>query len=110
MSQPPVGAPAAPQGDTRRCSRGRGNHQLSDPRVPYGRWLDLLLSVYTNHLSLACPPPCSEREAFKAQLTSYKMSKSAIQFPKSALLPLKLIGEMAAFRAREAAEQTKAKG
>ena len=38
-----------------------------------------------------------------------KMSKSAIQFPKSAPLPLKLIGEMAAFRAREAADQTKAK-
>lgn len=66
-------------------------------------------SVYTNHLSLACPPPWTEREAFKAQLTPYKMSKSAIQFPKSAPLPLKLIGEMAAFRAREAADQTKAK-
>lgn len=44
-------------------------------------------SVYTNHLSLACPPPWTEREAFKAQLTPYKMSKSAIQFPKSAPLP-----------------------
>lgn len=66
-------------------------------------------SVYANHLSLSCPPPWPEREAFKAELTPYKMSKSAIQFPKSTPLPLKLIGEMAAFRAREAAEQTKAK-
>lgn len=66
-------------------------------------------SVYTNHFSLASPPPWPEREAFKAQLGPYKMSKSAIQFPKSAPLPLELIGEMAAFRAREVAEQAKAK-
>lgn len=66
-------------------------------------------SVYTNHFALASPPPWAEREAFKAQLAPYKMSKSAIQFPKSAPLPLQLIGEMAAFRARKAAEQTKAK-
>jgi uncharacterized protein YdhG (YjbR/CyaY superfamily) len=67
-------------------------------------------SVYANHFSIASPPPWTEREAFKAELAPYKMSKSAIQFPKSTPLPLKLIGEMAAFRAREAAEQTKAKG
>jgi uncharacterized protein YdhG (YjbR/CyaY superfamily) len=62
-------------------------------------------SVYANHFSLGCPPPWTEREAFKTELAPYKMSKSAIQFPKSAPLPLKLIGEMAAFRAREAAER-----
>jgi uncharacterized protein YdhG (YjbR/CyaY superfamily) len=66
-------------------------------------------SVYTSHFSVACPPPWPEREAFKAELAPYKMSKSAIQFPKSQPLPLKLIGEMAAFRARDAAEQAKAK-
>jgi uncharacterized protein YdhG (YjbR/CyaY superfamily) len=66
-------------------------------------------SVYTAHFSLASPPPWPEREAFKAELAPYKMSKSAIQFPKSAPLPLKLIGEMAAFRARDAAARTKAK-
>ena len=66
-------------------------------------------SAYANHLSIASPPPWTEREAFKAELAPYKMSKSAIQFPKSTPLPLKLIGEMAAFRAREAADQAKAK-
>jgi len=62
-------------------------------------------SVYANHFSIAGPPPTPEREAFKAQLKPYKTSKSAIQFPKSAPLPLKLIGEMAAFRARAAKGQ-----
>ena len=60
-------------------------------------------SVYTAHFSIASPPPWPEREAFKTELAPYQMSKSAIQFPKSEPLPLKLIGEMAAFRAREAA-------
>jgi uncharacterized protein YdhG (YjbR/CyaY superfamily) len=67
-------------------------------------------SVYANHFSLSNPPPWTEREAFKAELAPYKMSKSAIQFPKSMPLPLKLIGEMAAFRAREASGQAKRKG
>jgi uncharacterized protein YdhG (YjbR/CyaY superfamily) len=66
-------------------------------------------SVYANHFSLSSPPPWTEREAFKTELAPYKMSKSAIQFPKSKPLPLKLIGEMAAFRAREASGRTKAK-
>jgi len=73
-----------------------------------GGWI-FYYSVHTSHFSLACPPPWNEREAFKAELAPYKMSKSAIQFPKSMPLPLKLIGEMAAFRAREAAEQAKTK-
>lgn len=73
-----------------------------------GQWI-FYYSVHANHFSLAAPPPSPEREAFKAELAPYKMSKSAIQFPKSSPLPLKLIGEMAAFRAREAAGQTKTK-
>jgi len=72
-----------------------------------GGWI-FYYSVHTNHFSLASPPPWTEREAFKTELSPYRMSKSAIQFPKRAPLPLKLIGEMAAFRAREAAGRTKA--
>ena len=73
-----------------------------------GGWI-FYYSVYTSHFSLASPPPWTEREAFKAELAPYKMSKSAIQFPKSQPLPLKLIGEMAAFRARDAAVRAKPK-
>jgi uncharacterized protein YdhG (YjbR/CyaY superfamily) len=73
-----------------------------------GGWI-FYYSVHTNHFSLASPPPWPEREAFQAELAPYKQSKSAIQFPKSAPLPLTLIGEMAAFRAREAAGRVKAK-
>ncbi len=73
-----------------------------------GGWI-FYYSVYANHFSLACPPPWTEREAFGAELAPYKTSKSAIQFPKSTPLPLKLIGEMAAFRAREAAAKAKTK-
>ena len=72
-----------------------------------GGWI-FYYSVHTNHFSLASPPPRTEREAFQAGLAPYKMSKSAIQFPKGAPLPLKLIGEMAAFRALEAAGKAKA--
>jgi uncharacterized protein YdhG (YjbR/CyaY superfamily) len=68
-----------------------------------GGWI-FYYSVHANHFSLSSPPPWSEREAFRAELAPYKMSKSAIQFPKNQPLPLKLIGEMAAFRAREAAK------
>lgn len=66
-------------------------------------------SVHTSHFSVASPPPWNERAAFEAELAPYTMSKSAIQFPKSQPLPLKLIGQMAAFRAREAAERAKTK-
>jgi uncharacterized protein YdhG (YjbR/CyaY superfamily) len=71
-------------------------------------WI-LYYSVFTNHFSLSCPPPSPEREAFAAQLAPYKTSKAAIQVPKSQPLPLKLIGEIAAFRARDAAERAKTK-
>lgn len=66
-------------------------------------------SAHTRHFSLSCPPPWPEREAFKAELAPYEMTKSAIQFPKSAPLPLRLIGDMAVFRAQEVARQAKAK-
>jgi uncharacterized protein YdhG (YjbR/CyaY superfamily) len=73
-----------------------------------GGWI-AYYSVHANHFSLSTPPPCPEREVFKAELAPYKMSKSALRFPKSSPLPLKLIGEISAFRAREATERTKAK-
>ena len=83
------------------------SYQLPAFRTADG-WI-FYYSVSANHFSLSCPPPWTEREAFKADLAPYKMSKSAIQFPKGAPLPLKLIGDMAAFRARAAADRAKAK-
>lgn len=84
------------------------SYQIPAFRTAHG-WI-LYYSVYSNHFSLSAPPPGTEREAFKAELAPYKTSKAAIQFPKSAPLPLKLIGDLAAFRARELAERAKAKG
>lgn len=83
-------------------------HETISYQIPAFRTKDgwiFYYSVYAHHFSLGAPPPWTERETFKVQLTPYKMSKSAIQFPKGAPLPLKLIGEMAAFRAREAADR-----
>ena len=84
------------------------SYQIPAFRTADAGWI-FYYSVHTSHFSLACPPPCPEREAFATELAPYKMSKSAIQFPKSQPLPLKLISDMAAFRVREGAERAKAK-
>ena len=69
----------------------------------------LYYSAYTHHYALALPPPFTVFEVFKDQLASYVVSKSAIQLPKSRPLPLSLITEIAAFRARENRERAAAK-
>jgi uncharacterized protein YdhG (YjbR/CyaY superfamily) len=47
--------------------------------------------------------------AFKDQLAFYEVSKSTIRFPLSQPVPVKLIGRIAKFRAKEVAEREKAK-
>jgi uncharacterized protein YdhG (YjbR/CyaY superfamily) len=47
--------------------------------------------------------------AFKTELESYKMSKGTIRFPLAEPVPVKLIERLAKFRARQAAQQAKAK-
>jgi uncharacterized protein YdhG (YjbR/CyaY superfamily) len=47
--------------------------------------------------------------AFKEELASYKLSKGTIRFPLSEPVPVKLIGRLARFRARQAAEMAMAK-
>ena len=56
--------------------------------------------------------PAGERivAAFKDELASYEISKGTIRFPLWQPVPLKLIGRIAKFRAKEVAGREKAKG
>ena len=47
--------------------------------------------------------------AFEDELASYEVSKGTIRFPLSPPVPVKLIGRIAKFRAKEAAKREKAK-
>jgi uncharacterized protein YdhG (YjbR/CyaY superfamily) len=47
--------------------------------------------------------------AFRDELASYQVSKGTIRFPLSQPVPVKLIGRIAKFRAKEVAEREKAK-
>jgi len=47
--------------------------------------------------------------AFKDDLAPYKLSKGTIRFPLSEPVPVRLIGRLAKFRAKEAAAREKAK-
>jgi uncharacterized protein YdhG (YjbR/CyaY superfamily) len=46
--------------------------------------------------------------AFKDELAPYEISKGTIRFPLSQSVPVKLIGRIAKFRAKEVAERAKA--
>lgn len=61
----------------------------------------LYYSAFTHHYGLSLPPPFTVFEAFEDRLAPYKVSKSAIQLPKTQPLPLTLITEIARFRANE---------
>ncbi|HEX8661544.1 MAG TPA: DUF1801 domain-containing protein [Brevundimonas sp.] len=65
-------------------------------------WL-FYISAYTNHYSLASPPPFFE--GFEDALSEYSVSKSAVQFPKDRPIPYALISEMAKTRARQNRER-----
>jgi uncharacterized protein YdhG (YjbR/CyaY superfamily) len=47
--------------------------------------------------------------AFKDELAPYQISKGTIRFPLSQPVPVRLIGRIAKFRAKEVAEREKAK-
>lgn len=63
------------------------------------------ISAHKAHFNLACPPPSAAFETFKDELAGYKMTKSAVIFPKTKPLPLDLIGRMAKVQARANAER-----
>lgn len=60
----------------------------------------IFYSAYKNHITISIPPS-KVYEAFKDELSAYKVSKSAIQLPLDRKLPLKLIKEMTIFRLKE---------
>lgn len=64
----------------------------------------IFFAGWKQHYSLY---PVGERlvAAFKDELARYKISKGTIQFPLSEPVPVKLIGRIAKFRAKEVADR-----
>ena len=69
----------------------------------------LYFAGWKQHYSLY---PAGERlvAAFTDELASCEVNKGTIRFPLSQPVPVKLIGRIAKFRAKEVAEREKAKG
>ncbi len=68
----------------------------------------LYFAGWKQHYSLY-PATARVVEAFKDELGSYEVSKGTIRFPLSQPVPVKLIGRIAKFRAKEVAEREKSK-
>jgi len=68
----------------------------------------LYFAGWKEHYSLY---PATERlaTAFKDELARYEVHKGTIRFPLSEPVPVKLIGRIAKFRAKEVAQREKAK-
>lgn len=58
-------------------------------------------SGYKNHISLSYPFSDALLAEFKEELSAYKVSKSAIQFPHKDPLPTSLIKRIVQFRMKE---------
>jgi uncharacterized protein YdhG (YjbR/CyaY superfamily) len=80
----------------------RISYQL--PAFYHQGWI-FYMSAHKNHFNLSCPPPSAAFEAFKTELSQFKMTKSAVLFPKSKPLPLDLIARMATVQAEANVEQ-----
>lgn len=70
------------------------------PAFRLNGWL-YYFSAYAKHYSLSSPPPNAVWDAFSDRIETYKRSLSALQFPKDRPLPLALITEMSAAKAKE---------
>lgn len=73
-----------------------------------GGWV-FYYSMYSGHFSLACPPPFAAFKEFAKELSGYKQSKSAVNFPLDQPVPVKLIARMAKFQAEDLKTRTKDK-
>lgn len=65
----------------------------------------LYFGAYAKHFSISSPPPTFE--VFKAELSDYKVSKSAVQVPYDQPVPKDLIAKIAKWRAAENAKKAK---
>jgi uncharacterized protein YdhG (YjbR/CyaY superfamily) len=87
-----------------------GSQEVISYRMPtytlYGARL-LYFAVWKQHYSIYA---ATEQlvAALKDELASYKVDKGTIRFPLSEPVPVKLIGNIAKFRAREVFEREKA--
>ena len=78
-------------------------------RMPTFYLHENLVHFALNKHHIGLYPTPSGVEAFKDELTSYKTSKAAIQFPLDQPLPFELISEMAKYRASESRAKAEAK-
>jgi uncharacterized protein YdhG (YjbR/CyaY superfamily) len=87
-----------------------GAEEVISYRIPtyklHGRAV-LYFAGWRQHYSLYPTPHALA--AFKDDLAPYAVSKGTIRFPLSQPVPVKLIGRIAKFRAKEVAEREKAK-
>jgi uncharacterized protein YdhG (YjbR/CyaY superfamily) len=68
----------------------------------------LYFAVWKQHYSIYAATE-SVVAAFQDELASYRVDKGTIRFPLSEPVPVKLIGRIAKFRAKEVAQREKAK-
>jgi uncharacterized protein YdhG (YjbR/CyaY superfamily) len=73
-----------------------------------GHWI-FYYSIYQQHFSLSCPPPFAPFVKFKKELSAYKMSKSAVQFPLDEPVPVELITAMVKYQVEENRKRDKKK-
>lgn len=76
-------------------------------QIPAYRYHGMLIffSAHKKHYSISVPPPNAVFDVFQEQLTGYKISKSAIQFPMDMPVPLDLLGDIVRLRAKENLER-----
>jgi uncharacterized protein YdhG (YjbR/CyaY superfamily) len=60
-------------------------------------------AAHTNHIGFY--PRASGKEAFEKELSAYKSSKGAVQFPFDKKIPLTLIAKIVKFRVKENEEK-----
>ena len=65
-------------------------------------------AAYANHIGFYPTP--SGIEKFKKELSAFKTSKGAVQFPHNKPLPLDLIARIVSFRTKENLQKTEMKG